>query len=106
MTMILGAVDNFAGVTVARFFLGGFEAGLFPGLIYCLTFWYKQDERALRVSLVSAVATLGKSMSVHDTCIADTQQVNRWSVRWCNSLRHRTYERSSRPTRLEMAIYS
>ena len=61
-TMILGVVDDFAGVTAVRFFLGAFEAGMFPGLIYCLTFWYKQDERALRASLISAVATLGKSI--------------------------------------------
>ena len=60
MTMILGAVDDFAGVIVVRFFLGAFQAGLFPGLIYLITFWYKQDERALRIALISAVATLGE----------------------------------------------
>ncbi|EKM51127.1 uncharacterized protein PHACADRAFT_151720 [Phanerochaete carnosa HHB-10118-sp] len=59
MTMILGAVRNFAALVVVRFLLGTFEAGLFPGMIYCLTFWYKQDERALRAALVSASATLG-----------------------------------------------
>lgn len=31
MTMGLGGTKNFAGVTAVRFFLGVFEAGLFPG---------------------------------------------------------------------------
>ncbi|KAI0338695.1 MFS transporter [Trametopsis cervina] len=59
MTMVLGAVQNFAALVVVRFLLGMFEAGLFPGMIYCLTFWYKQDERALRAALILACATLG-----------------------------------------------
>lgn len=58
-TMILGAVNNFAGLVVLRFLMGAFEAGLFPGIIYCLTFWYKQDERALRAALIVGCATLG-----------------------------------------------
>lgn len=59
MTMVLGAVHSFAPLVVVRFLLGAFEAGLFPGMIYCLTFWYKQDERALRAALILACATLG-----------------------------------------------
>ena len=65
MTMILGTVQNFSGLAAVRFFLGVFEAGLFPGLIYCTTFWYKRDERALRVSFFSAVATLGKPVVIN-----------------------------------------
>ncbi len=57
--MALGAVHNFAQLVAIRFLLGAFEAGLFPGLIYCLTFWYKPEERAIRVALISATATLG-----------------------------------------------
>jgi len=37
MTMGLGGVHNFAGVTALRFLLGVFEAGLFPGLVYYLS---------------------------------------------------------------------
>lgn len=37
MTMGLGGVHNFAGVTALRFMLGVFEAGLFPGLVYYLS---------------------------------------------------------------------
>jgi sugar phosphate permease len=59
MTMLLGVIHSFASLVIVRFFLGAFEAGLFPGMIYCLTFWYKQDERALRAALISTSAALG-----------------------------------------------
>jgi len=29
---------------VGRFFLGCIEAGLFPGILFILTCWYKKDE--------------------------------------------------------------
>ncbi|KIP07855.1 hypothetical protein PHLGIDRAFT_117727 [Phlebiopsis gigantea 11061_1 CR5-6] len=61
ITMVLGTTSNFSGITAVRFFLGVAEAGLYPGLIYCTTFWYKRDERALRVSLVSSVSSLGNA---------------------------------------------
>lgn len=48
ITMCMGATNSFASVTAVRFLLGVFEAGLFPGLVYYLTFWYKHDERSVR----------------------------------------------------------
>ncbi|KAK6086224.1 major facilitator superfamily transporter [Seiridium cupressi] len=41
-----------------EFLLGVFEAGLFPGLVYYLTFWYTSSERSLRVAFILASATL------------------------------------------------
>ncbi|CEL02390.1 Putative Permease of the major facilitator superfamily [Aspergillus calidoustus] len=74
VTMGLGGVHNFGQVTGLRFLLGGkpyprmfwsshltqpvMEAGLFPGLVYFLTFWYRTHERSIRVALVLASATL------------------------------------------------
>ncbi|KIN02777.1 hypothetical protein OIDMADRAFT_120160 [Oidiodendron maius Zn] len=58
VTMGLGGTQNYAGVTAVRFILGMVEAGLFPGLVYYLTFWYRTDERSLRVALILASATL------------------------------------------------
>lgn len=52
LTVSLGGVHNYASVTAVRFLLGVFEAGLFPGLVYYLTFWYKTDERSIRVALI------------------------------------------------------
>ncbi|KAF7922074.1 uncharacterized protein EAE98_008285 [Botrytis deweyae] len=58
MTIGLGFTHNFAGVTAVRFLLGMFEAGLFPGLVYYLTFWYRTSERSIRVAFILASATL------------------------------------------------
>lgn len=48
MTIAMGGTNNYGSVTAVRFLLGMFEAGLFPGLVYYLTFWYKHDERSVR----------------------------------------------------------
>ncbi|KAM0459785.1 hypothetical protein ACHAPV_000036 [Trichoderma viride] len=57
-TMCMGATHSFATVTGVRFLLGVFEAGLFPGLVYYLTFWYRHDERSVRVAFILASSTL------------------------------------------------
>lgn len=57
-TIGLGGSHNFGQVTGIRFLLGVVEAGLFPGLVYYLTFWYRVSERSLRVALILASATL------------------------------------------------
>ncbi|KAL2832421.1 major facilitator superfamily domain-containing protein [Aspergillus cavernicola] len=58
VTMGMGGVHSYAQVTGLRFLLGVMEAGLFPGLVYFLTFWYRNSERSIRVALVLASATL------------------------------------------------
>ncbi|KAL4901700.1 hypothetical protein BDW74DRAFT_187139 [Aspergillus multicolor] len=57
-TIGLGGATNYAQVTGIRFLLGVTEAGLFPGLVYYLTFWYRTSERSLRLALILASATL------------------------------------------------
>ncbi|KAL2812778.1 major facilitator superfamily domain-containing protein [Aspergillus cavernicola] len=57
-TIGLGGAKSYAQVTGIRFLLGVTEAGLFPGLVYYLTFWYRTSERSLRVALILASATL------------------------------------------------
>ena len=57
-TIGLGGTKSFASVTAVRFLLGLFEAGLFPGLVYYLTFWYRSSERSVRVAFILASATL------------------------------------------------
>lgn len=39
-----GFVTNFGGLVTTRFFLGFFEAGIFPGSFYLISFWYKREE--------------------------------------------------------------
>ncbi|KXX72871.1 putative tartrate transporter [Madurella mycetomatis] len=58
VTIGLGGVQTFSATAGIRFLLGVFEAGLFPGLVYYLTFWYRNDERSVRVAFILASATL------------------------------------------------
>ena len=58
ITMSLGGVRTFEATAAVRFLLGMAEAGLFPGLVYYLTFWYRSDERSVRVAFILASATL------------------------------------------------
>ncbi|KAG2082739.1 major facilitator superfamily domain-containing protein [Suillus discolor] len=45
---------SFTGIVVARFFLGLAEAPFFPGVIFLVSKWYKRDEVALRIALISS----------------------------------------------------
>lgn len=58
VTTATGGVKSYPALMATRFLLGAFEAGLFPGLVYYLTFWYRSDERSLRVALIMASSTL------------------------------------------------
>ena len=42
----------------ARIFLGLTEAGLFPGVTYYISLWYKRDEQARRVAIFFSAATV------------------------------------------------
>lgn len=57
-TMAFAAVNNFAEVVVVRVLIGVFEAGFFPGIIFLITFWYRPNERSIRIALIVASATL------------------------------------------------
>ncbi|KAI0370672.1 MFS transporter [Pilatotrama ljubarskyi] len=59
MTLLLASVRNFGGLVAVRFLLGAFESGLFPGQVYILTFWYRPEERAIRIALIVACSSLG-----------------------------------------------
>ncbi|KAF3069378.1 hypothetical protein CFAM422_007457 [Trichoderma lentiforme] len=55
---LLGVVQNLSGFLVARFFLGVTESGLFPGVVFYLSMWYKRRERQYRISLFFSAASL------------------------------------------------
>ncbi|KXS20276.1 MFS general substrate transporter [Gonapodya prolifera JEL478] len=46
----MAGVTNPAGLKAARFFLGVAEAGMLPGVVFYMSFWYKPTERATRVA--------------------------------------------------------
>jgi MFS family permease len=41
---LMGIVQNYHGLLIARLFLGLAEAGLYPGVAYYLTMWYCVNE--------------------------------------------------------------
>ena len=47
-----------AGFFVARFFLGLTESGLFPGVVFYLSMWYRREEQHYRISLFFSAAAL------------------------------------------------
>jgi MFS family permease len=58
---LMGLVENQAGLLAARWFLGIAEAGLFPGVNYYLSCWYKSSEIGVRSSLFFSAAALAGS---------------------------------------------
>lgn len=55
---LLGVVQNYPGYLSSRFFLGVAESGLFPGVVYYLSMWYKRNEQHYRVALFFSAASL------------------------------------------------
>lgn len=46
-----GFVENLSGLIATRFFLGFFEAGIFPGSFYLISFWYKREQAQKRFTV-------------------------------------------------------
>ncbi|KAE8375048.1 major facilitator superfamily domain-containing protein [Aspergillus bertholletiae] len=55
---LLGVVQNYAGYLVSRTALGIAESGLFPGVVFYLSMWYKRNEQHYRVALFFSAASL------------------------------------------------
>lgn len=57
----MGLVHNFSGLMAARWFLGLAEAGLFPGVNYYLSCWYKRSEFGVRAAIFFSAAAVAGS---------------------------------------------
>ncbi|EKM59632.1 uncharacterized protein PHACADRAFT_114646 [Phanerochaete carnosa HHB-10118-sp] len=57
-TCLQGLAQNYGGLLAARFFLGLFECGMFPGCFYLLAMWYKRSESQKRFSFFFCSTTL------------------------------------------------
>jgi MFS family permease len=57
----MGLVHNFSGLMAARWFLGLAEAGLFPGVSYFLSCWYKRSEFGIRMAIFFSAAAIAGS---------------------------------------------
>ncbi|KAK4444591.1 putative high-affinity nicotinic acid transporter [Podospora aff. communis PSN243] len=54
---LMGVVHNYAGLMAARSALGVAEGGLFPGITYYITMWYRRHECGLRMAIFFSAAT-------------------------------------------------
>lgn len=57
----MGFVKNWSGLMAARWFLGVCEAGLFPGINYYLSCWYRRDEFGVRAAIFFSAAAIAGS---------------------------------------------
>ncbi|GKU02214.1 major facilitator superfamily transporter [Fusarium langsethiae] len=56
-TTLMGITHNFGGFLASRMALGLAEGGLFPGITYYITLWYKRHECGLRMAIFFSAAT-------------------------------------------------
>ncbi|KAI9674400.1 MAG: hypothetical protein M1817_001738 [Caeruleum heppii] len=57
----MGFVKNYNGLMAARWFLGLTEAGLFPGINFYLSTWYKRSEFGIRAAIFFSAAAVSGS---------------------------------------------
>jgi MFS family permease len=57
----MGFVKNWEGLMAARWWLGVTEAGLFPGINYYLSCWYKRNEFGVRAAIFFSAAAISGS---------------------------------------------
>jgi len=57
----MGFVKNYSGLMAARWFLGLAEAGLFPGVNYYLSCWYRRSEFGIRAAIFFSAAAVSGS---------------------------------------------
>jgi len=57
----MGFVKNYSGLMAARWWLGFFEAGLFPGVQFYLSCWYKRSEFGIRSAIFFSAAAVSGS---------------------------------------------
>lgn len=58
VTLLQGFVKNYAGLLVTRFFLGVFEASMFPACFYLIGMWYRRHEAQRRYTFFFSSTTL------------------------------------------------
>ena len=60
---LMGIVQDFKGLLIARLFLGIAEAGLYPGVAYYITMWYTRNESQFRQALFFSAASVAGAFS-------------------------------------------
>ncbi|KAI4221043.1 MAG: hypothetical protein L6R36_007171 [Xanthoria steineri] len=60
---LMGIVQDFKGLLIARLFLGVTEAGLYPGVAYYITMWYCRTEAQFRQAMFFSAASVAGAFS-------------------------------------------
>ncbi|KAI9871992.1 MAG: hypothetical protein M1830_002182 [Pleopsidium flavum] len=60
---LMGIVQGFHGLLIARLFLGVAEAGLYPGVAYMITMWYERSEAQFRQAMFFSAASIAGAFS-------------------------------------------
>lgn len=60
---LMGIVQDYKGLLIARLFLGVAEAGLYPGVAYYITMWYCRTEVQFRQALFFSAASVAGAFS-------------------------------------------
>ncbi|RDW66519.1 MFS general substrate transporter-10 [Coleophoma cylindrospora] len=60
---LTGAVQNYAGLLVCRFFLGFVEAAYFPGCLFLLSSWYTREELVFRTAILYSGSLISGAFS-------------------------------------------
>ncbi|KAF8973704.1 major facilitator superfamily domain-containing protein [Flammula alnicola] len=58
-----GVIKNYGGLITVRVLLGATEAGLYPGIVFYITSWYKRSEMGSRVAFFFSSATVAGAFS-------------------------------------------
>ncbi|KAI1338567.1 putative pantothenate transporter [Xylariaceae sp. FL0016] len=64
ITACHAAITIISGLYVARFFLGLAEAGMFPGIILHMTYWYRPDKMLVRLIYLYGAGQVSSILSV------------------------------------------
>lgn len=70
INMSMGLVQNFASLVALRFLLGVFEAGLYPGIVYYTSMFYRRHEFQKRLASIFSASLIASAFS--GVCIAAT----------------------------------
>ena len=100
---LLGVVQNYPGFLVSRLFLGATESGLFPGVMFYLSMWYKREERHFRIALFFSAASLAGAFGGILAWVG-TLSIVRLGY-GSSSEGHCAYERSRRLWRMAMDLH-
>ncbi|KAF9455044.1 MFS general substrate transporter [Macrolepiota fuliginosa MF-IS2] len=61
--MLHGFIHNYGGLVTLRLLLGLTEAGMYPGIVFYITSWYKRSEMGTKVALFFSSATVAGAFS-------------------------------------------